>query len=125
MKRIITCCIIAAVIFVSGIFSLIYTSSVTEDIAQSLEQLRENFLKDDMEAARAAAQRAGDKWKRFREKHSLTVDNDHALEITMTAKRIQSLLEKEDDEALVECEVMLELIEVYGREQMPGIMNIL
>ena len=43
----------------------------------------------------------------------------------MTAKRIQSLLEKEDDEALVECEVMLELIEVYGREQMPGIMNIL
>ena len=125
MKRIVICCIIAGVIFASGISALIYTSSITEDIAQSLEQLREEFLKGDMEAARAAAQRAGDKWKDFREMHFLTVDNDHSLEITMTAKRIQSLLEKEDGEALVECEVMLELIEVYGREQMPGIMNIL
>lgn len=125
MKRIVICCIIAAVIFASGIFSLVYTSAVTEEIAQSVKQVRKEFLNSNMEAARAAAQRAGDKWGDFREMHFLTVDNDHALEITMTAKRIISLLEREDDEVLTECEVMIELIEVYGREQVPDFMNIL
>lgn len=125
MKRIVICCIIAAVIIASGIFSLIYTSLVTEDIARNIKQLREDFLNNDMESARAAAQKAGDKWSGFREMHFLTVDNDHALEITMTVKRIMSLLEREDDEVLTECEVMIELIEVYGREQVPDFMNIL
>ncbi|HBH94105.1 MAG TPA: hypothetical protein DDX91_00010 [Ruminococcaceae bacterium] len=125
MKRIVICCIITVLIFASGVFTLIYTSSVTGNIARELRQLREDFLSGDTEAAKAAAQRAGDKWESFREMHFLTVDNGHALEITMTVKRIQSLLEKEDEEALTECEVTIELIEMYGDEQLPDFMNIL
>ncbi len=125
MKRILVCCIIAVLIFALGIFSLIYTSKVTEEIAQSVELVREEFINNDTEAARAAAERAGEKWRGFRKLHFLTVDNDHALEITMAAKRIQSFLDREDDEVLTECEVMIELIRVYGREQVPNIMHIL
>lgn len=125
MKRIIICCIIAALIFALGIFSLVYTSKVTEEIAQSVEQVREEFINNDAEAARAAAERAYEKWRGFRELHFLTVDNDHALEITMAAKRIQNFLDREDDEVLTECEVMIELIRVYGKEQVPNIMHIL
>ncbi len=125
MKRIIVCCIIAALIFASGIFSLIYTSNVTEEIAQSVEQVRDEFINNDIEAAGAAAERASEKWMGFRKLHFLTVDNDHALEITMAAKRIQSFLDREDDEVLTECEVMIELIRAYGKEQTPDIMHIL
>lgn len=125
MKRIIVCCIIAALIFALGIFSLVYTSKVTEEIAQSVEQVREEFINNDIEAAGAAAERASEKWRGFRELHFLTVDNGHALEITMAAKRIQSFLDREDDEVLTECEVMIELIRVYGKEQVPDIMHIL
>ncbi|MBD5082316.1 MAG: DUF4363 family protein [Ruminococcaceae bacterium] len=125
MKRIVLCIIIIAVIICFGTFSLIYTSSVTGSITRDLEQLQTDFRDGDFEAARACAERINNRWESFCRLHFLTADNEHSLEVTMTAKRIESLLEREDEEALTECGVMLELVKVYEREQMPSIMNIL
>lgn len=125
MKRIVLCIVIIAVIIAFGTFSLIYTSSVTGTISHELEQLRTDFQNGDYEAARACAERVNNRWESFCRIHFLTADNEHSLEITMTAKRIESLLDREDEEALTECGVMLELVKVYEREQMPSIMNIL
>ncbi len=125
MKRIVFCVVIIAVIIAFGTFSLIYTSSVTGTISHDLEQLQTDFQNGDYEAARACAERVNNRWEKFCKIHFLTADNEHSLEITMTAKRIESLLDREDEEALTECGVMMELIKVYEREQMPSIMNIL
>ena len=125
MKRIVLSVVIIVIIIAFGVFSLIYTSAVTGAISDDLEQVRSGFLSGDLEAARAAAERVNERWENFCEIHFLTADNEHSLEITMTAKRIESLLEREDEEALTECEVMKELVRVYEREQMPGFMNIL
>ena len=125
MKRIVLCIIIIAVIICFGTFSLLYTSSVTGAITDDLKQLQTDFGNNDLEAARACAQRINDRWESFCRLHFLTADNEHSLEITMTAKRIESLLEREDEEVLTECGVMLGLVRVYEREQMPSIMNIL
>lgn len=125
MKRIVFCIVIAAVIIVLGISTLAYTSKVTDKIYQDLEQIQTEFTSGDTEAAKATAARMIKHWQSFREMHFLTLDNDHYLEITVTAKRLESLLEKEDEEALIECEVMKELVKVYGRKQVPDIMNLL
>lgn len=125
MKRIVISIVIIGLIIALGVFSLIYTSNLTREISDNLEQVRKEFLSGDIEAARAAAERANSHWKSFCDIHFLTSDSEHTLEITMTAKRIESLLEREDEEALTECEVMKELVRVYGDEQVPNIMNIL
>lgn len=125
MKRIVFCGIIALVIFAAGISALAYTSSVADNIIKGIEQVEWDYASGDIESAKKAAEKVSREWEDFRSVHFLTIDNDHALEITMTLKRICSLLEREDEEALTECEVMLGLIELYVGEQRPNILNIL
>lgn len=117
MKRIIICCILAAVILAVGITSLVYTVKTGDYIMENLRQVSECFEKEDMEGAKAAAKKVSDCWRGFRRLHILITDNDHALEITMAAERIERLLEQEDDEVMIECRVMEILVEDYCGEQ--------
>lgn len=117
MKRIVICCILTAVIFAGGITGLIYTSKTCEYLTENLHQVVSCYEQEDMEGAKAAAERVSDRWKSFRRLHILITDNDHSLEITMAAERIERLLELEDDEVKVECGVMERLVSDYYREQ--------
>lgn len=117
MKRIVICCILAAVIFAGGIWGLFQTSRVGSDITEGLRQVTEAFEKGDLDNAKAAAESVSEKWLNFRRFHILITDNDHALEITMAAERIKKLLELEDEEVKVECGVMEVLVSDYCREQ--------
>lgn len=124
MKRIIICSILAAVIILSGIFGVIYTSSVGGGILENLKQVRSSFRTGDNEGALTAAREAAESWRKFRQVHVLIIDNSHALEIAMTAQRIEELLLQEDEEAMVECGVMEELIRCYCEEQQLNLGNI-
>lgn len=124
MKRIVICCILTAVIFAGGITGMLYTSRVGDEIAESVREVKESFLAGDIEAARAAAEKASERWRKFRDFHILIADNGHALEITMSAERIERLLEAEDEEVTVECGVMEELITSYCREQEISLGNV-
>ena len=117
MKRIVICCILTVLIFAGGIISLFYTSKVGDDIRESLRQVKECYLSGDKEGARTAAKEASEIWRGFRELHILILDNDHALEITMSAQRLERLIESESDEVTVECGLMDELVSAYCREQ--------
>ncbi|MCM1299049.1 MAG: DUF4363 family protein [Firmicutes bacterium] len=125
MKRIMTCCILAALIFAAGIAALFYTDKAADEIAESIRLIEDCCLKEDMEGARAAASKMAEEWESFRRLRLLTADSDHALEITMSAARITDMLQRENDEVLTECAVMAELIRVYKEEQLPNIMNVL
>lgn len=125
MKRIIICCIITAVIFVGGILALCYTNNTADNITEDLKLIETCWLKEDKEGAMEAARRMETCWKNFRKLHMLTVDNDHALEITMSAAKITDMLKRENDDLLTECAVMSELIRVYKDAQSPVIMNVL
>lgn len=125
MKRIIVCIALTAVIFVGGTVCLFYTSQISDRIAANLDEAERLFLSGDTEGAAAAAARASGDWQKFRSIHILSVDNDHVLEITMSITRIESLLEREDEETVTECAVAKKLIENYRSESMPSIMNIL
>lgn len=124
MKRIVICSILAAVIFLSGILGLIYTVSVCDNILEDLGQVRESMEAGDSEKALTAANEAAESWQSFRKVHIFITDNGHALEIAMTARRIEELLMQEDDEAIVECGVMEELIRCYCDEQKINLENI-
>lgn len=124
MKRIVICGILAAVIFLSGILGLIYTVSVCDNILEYLGQVRESIEAGDSEKALTAANEAAESWQRFRKVHIFITDNGHALEVAMTAQRIEELLMQEDDEAIVECGVMEELIRCYCDEQKVNFGNI-
>jgi len=117
MKRIVVCCILSAAIFAGGIIGLIYTSKTGEYITENLHQVVSCYDQENMDGAKAAAARVSERWCVFRKLHILITDNDHALEITMSAERIERLLEQEDDEVKVECGVMERLISDYCREQ--------
>lgn len=117
MKRIVICVIIAAVIIAGGIAGLICTLKTGEYINENLRQVTECYERGDTEGAKEAAKRASESWQKFRRLHILITDNDHALEITMAAERIERLLEQGDDEVLIECGVMSRLISDYCREQ--------
>lgn len=125
MKRIIVCIALTAAIFAGGTGCLFYTSSVSEKITENLTEVKRLYESGDAEGAAAAAERAGSDWRKFRELHVFSTDNDHILEITMSIARLENLIERESDELLTECSVAIELIEVYKSEIMPGIMNIL
>lgn len=125
MKRIIICCIITAVIFVGGILALCHTNNTADNITEDLKLIETCWLKEDKEGAMEAARRMETCWKNFRKLHMLTVDNDHALEITMSAAKITDMLKRENDDLLTECAVMSELIRVYKDAQSPVIMNVL
>lgn len=103
---------------------MLYTSRVGDEIAESVREVKESFLAGDIEAARAAAEKASERWRKFRDFHILIADNGHALEITMSAERIERLLEAEDEEVTVECGVMEELITSYCREQEISLGNV-
>lgn len=117
MKRIVICCILTVVIFAGGITGLVYTSKTCEYITENLRQVVSCYEQEDIEGAKAAAERASDRWRSFRRMHILITDNDHALEITMASERIERLLEQGDDEVKVECGVMERLVSDYCREQ--------
>lgn len=117
MKRIVICCILAAVIFAGGILGLIQTLRMGDSITDGLRRVTEAYDNGDMKEAKAAADDVSEKWENFRRLHILITDNDHALEITMAAERIKKLLELDDDEVKVECGIMEELISDYCREQ--------
>lgn len=125
MKRIIACCIMAAVIFAGGAAALYYTDKAADEIIDNLRLIESCFLKDDKEGAEEAAEKMEEGWDNFRKLHILTVDNDHALEITMSAARISDMLRRDNEDVLTECKVMEELIRVYREEQEPSILNIL
>lgn len=124
MKRIVICGILAAVIFLSGTLGLLYTVSVCDNILDNLVQVRDSMQTGDNEKALTAAKEAAEGWQRFRRVHIFITDNGHALEIAMTAQRIEELLMQEDDEAIVECGVMEELIRCYCDEQKVNLGNI-
>ena len=117
MKRIVICCILAALILLGGIFGLVGTLKVGDDIKDGLKRITAAYESGDTETAKAAADEVAEKWRNFRKLHILITDNDHALEITMAAARIKQLLELGDDEVKVECGIMEELISDYCREQ--------
>lgn len=125
MKRIIVCVILTVIIFLGGTGCLIYTANISDKIAADLDEVSRLFLSGDSEGASAAAARASDDWQKYKRLHILSVDNDHILEITMSITRIESLLEREDEETVTECAVAIELIESYRNNNMPSIMNIL
>lgn len=125
MKRIVICCVLALLIFVGGIVSVIYISNTADDIIQNIESLQSNFSKGNISLAQQDASKMSSGWKGFRKIHILTVDNDHALEISMSCTKIESLLKDEDDDLITECEVMKELIRIYKSEQIPTFMNVL
>lgn len=117
MKRIVICCVLTALIFAGGIWGVIYTSKVGDDIRESIRQVKDCYSSGDKEGAMAAAKEASDIWRGFRELHILILDNDHALEITMAAQRLERLVESDSDEVTVECGLMDELVRSYCREQ--------
>lgn len=125
MKRIIVCIALTAVIFAGGTVCLFYTSHISDRIAANLDEAERLFISGDTEGAAAAAARASSDWQKFRSIHILSVDNDHVLEITMSITRIESLMEREDEETVTECAVAKKLIETYRSESMPSIMNVL
>lgn len=125
MKRIIVCVVLTAIIFLGGTGCLIYTANISDKIAADLDEVSRLFLSGDSEGASAAAARASGDWQKYKRLHILSVDNDHILEITMSITRIESLLEREDEETVTECAVAIELIESYRNNNMPSIMNIL
>lgn len=125
MKRIIVCIVLAAVIFAGGAVSLFYTNSVSDKLLENLDEAERLFESGDSEGAAAAVARASDDWHTFKELHILSMNNDYILEITMSITRLESLVEREDEETVTECAVAKELIMAYRNETMPGIMNIL
>lgn len=125
MKRIVICGILAALIFLSGIFGTIYSLSVGNSVLEALGQVRESFRSGDNDGALTAAKEASESWRKFRNMHIFLTDNGHALEIAITAQRIEELLMQEDDEAIVECGVMEELVRCYCDEQKLNLGNIL
>lgn len=125
MKRIIACCILTVLIFAGGIAALCYTNKAADEITENLKAIESLYLKDDKEGAKEAARKMEEGWKSFRRLHMLTVDNDHILEITMSAAKIRDMLQRDNEEVLTECAVMEELIGVYKEEQFPSIMNVL
>lgn len=125
MKRIIVCVVLTVIIFLGGTGCLFYTADISDKIAADLDEASRLFLSGDSEGAAAAAARASSDWQKYKRLHILSVDNDHILEITMSITRIESLLEREDEETVTECAVARELIETYRDKNMPNIMNIL
>ncbi len=125
MKRIVLCIILAVLIFAGGTAALLYTNKVAYDITDSLNTVQSCYLNDDMEGAEAAAGKMEESWRKFRSLHMLMIDNDHTLEITMSAAKISNMLKRDNDEVLTECAIMKELIETYRQEQIPNIMNVL
>ncbi len=125
MKRIVLCIILAVLIFAGGTAALLYTNKVAYDITDSLNAVQSCYLNDDMEGAEAAAGKMEESWRKFRSLHMLMIDNDHTLEITMSAAKISNMLKRDNDEVLTECAIMKELIETYRQEQIPNIMNVL
>lgn len=117
MKRIVICCVLTAVIFAGGIWGMIYTSRVGDDIRESIRQVKECYLSGDKEGAMTAAKEASEIWRGFRELHILILDDDHALEITMAAERLERLIESDSGEVTVECGLMEELVRAYCWEQ--------
>lgn len=125
MKRIVICIVLAVLIFAGGTAALFYTNKVAYDITGNLSAVQSCYLKGDTEGAEAAAGKMEESWRKFRSLHMLMVDNDHTLEITMSAAKITDMLKRGNDEVLTECAVMKELIETYRQEQTPNIMNVL
>lgn len=125
MKRIILCSVLAGIMIAGGIFSCFYVFSFSERMGENIENISRCFEAGESEAARQAFDTADREWKSFRRLHILIADDDHALEITMSMAKIDSLLQQEDEEVLTECESAKELIRVYGYEQLPYVMNIL
>ena len=125
MKRIIVCIILTAVIFAGGTACLFYTANTSDKIAADLDKVTQMILSGDTKGASTAAAKARKDWQDFKRLHILSVDNDHVLEITMSIARIESLLERQDEEAVTECAVAKELLRSYKNENMPNIRNIL
>lgn len=117
MKRIVICCILAGVIFAGGIIGLIHTEKMKNGITDGLRRVTEAYEAGDTETAKTEAAEVAEKWRKFRRLHILITDNDHALEITMAAERIQKLIELENDEVKVECGIMEVLVSDYCHEQ--------
>ena len=103
---------------------MLYTLKIGDDIRESIRQVKDCYLSGDKEGAMTAAKNASEIWRGFRELHILIMDNDHALEITMAAERIERLVESDSDEVTVECGVMDELIGSYCREQEIRLWNV-
>lgn len=125
MKRIVICIVLSIIIFLGGIGSLYYTCRISDDILDSLEQAQRMYSEGNSEGAAQAVSQVRKSWNKFRDIHIFTVDNGHALEITMSMAKIESLLERDDEEIITECRVMGELVEVYRNEMMPSIMNVM
>ena len=125
MRRIVICSILSLVILAWGIFGVVYTTGVSDRLLRELGAVSENFEKRDFEAAKQALSRVQEGWDGFRNLHIFVSDQEHALEITMCIARMGSLLEQEEDDLLTECVQAAKLIEVFRREQIPGITNVL
>ncbi len=125
MKRIAVCAVIAILIIAGGIASVLYTSDFSGKMSENITRIENKFEEGDIHGAKQAMYSTEKQWDGFRRFHILISDDDHALEITMSLAKMQSLLEQEDDELLTECETAKQLIERYGYEQLPYIMNIL
>ncbi len=125
MKRIIVCIALTVIIFAGGTAGLFYSCGVSDRIAANLDEVNRLYLSGDSEGAAAAAARVSDDWTKFKSLNILSVDKDHILEISMSITRIESLLERNDEEALTECAVAKELIEGYRNKNVPSILNIL
>lgn len=125
MKRIITCLIIAAVIFAGGTAALFYTGSTADKITGELERIEACWQEGDKEGAMEAAREMEQCWESFRKLHMLIADNEHALEITMSMAKITDMLKRDNEEFLTECNVMSELISVYKQGQLPTFTNVL
>lgn len=125
MKRIVICIVLSIIIFLGGIGSLYYTCRISDDILDSLEQAQRMYSEGNSEGTAQAVSQVRKSWNKFRDIHIFTVDNGHALEITMSMAKIESLLERDDEEIITECRVMGELVEVYRNEMMPSIMNVM
>lgn len=125
MKRIAVCTVIAILIIAGGIASVLYTSDFSGKMSENITRIENKFEEGDIHGAKQAMYRTEKQWDGFRRFHILISDDDHALEITMSLAKMQSLLEQGDDELLTECETAKQLIERYGYEQLPYIMNIL
>lgn len=125
MKRIVVCVILALSLAAAGSWCFFYSDDTAKNILEELEETERLYSSGDTEEAAAASARAKDKWNGFTEIRILSVDNEHEMEITMSMSRLVSLIESENEEAMVEWAAVKELVEGYKREISPFVLNVI
>lgn len=124
MKRIIICAFIMVVLIILGIASYICTDSTLSEAEQTVNDISLSFGSGDMELTKQLSGELSEEWENHCENYMFIIDKDFMVEITMAVSRIETFARDENPEVLVECETVLELMELCREKENIELHNI-